>query len=512
MVFGKHEAHVPSVEEGCEFLKSRERWIICLLGLLAAMHVFIFSAAFPFFNITDEDMHFDLVVKYSHGHIPVGLETVSSESARYMVHYSTLEYSVAPDQLLGGKFPPPEWTQPTNETSEKLFGYKVSARIGTNYENSQAPLYYVLAAVWFHAGKAVGLHDGSLLFWLRLLNMLFVAALVWLAHLTARSIFPENCFLRLGGPALLAFFPQTTFYSLNNDVLSPLCFGAAFICLVRLLRADVPNVQMGTAAGLTLAATFLAKTSNLPLITVSVAVVMFKVWGLARSGKFRAGLPSMAGLALCAGLPISVWRAWAKYNFGDSTGAAMKMRLLGWTYKPFGEWWHHPIFTLHGFWTFISKLVATFWQSEFLWHGQPLASPVVDIIYLILSGSFVGIALFAVLRRPAFMPESHRQALWLGFACIIAVVGFLAGLSIIFDFHYCPYPSSEYPYFTSGRLALGALIPFLLVFTLGINYALNKFRDAVKFIVLAGLILFMLISEIVIDWPIFGSAYNWFHM
>jgi len=26
------------------------------------------------------------------------------------------------------------------------------------------------------------------------------------------------------------------------------------------------------------------------------------------------------------------------------------------------------------------------------------------------------------------------------------------------------------------------------VFTLGINYALNKFRDAVKFIVLAGLI------------------------
>jgi hypothetical protein len=50
------------------------------------------------------------------------------------------------------------------------------------------------------------------------------------------------------------------------------------------------------------------------------------------------------------------------------------------------------------------------------------------------------------------------------------------------------------------------------VFTLGINYALNKFRDAVKFIVLAGLILFMLISEIVIDWPIFGSAYNWFHM
>jgi len=48
------------------------------------------------------------------------------------------------------------------------------------------------------------------------------------------------------------------------------------------------------------------------------------------------------------------------------------------------------IFTPHGLWTFVSGLLATFWQGEFLWHRQPLASPVVDAIYAISSVGFVG--------------------------------------------------------------------------------------------------------------------------
>ena len=492
--------------------EARERRILWLLCLLAAVHVFVFSAAFPFFNNVDEDAHFDLVVKYSHGHLPVGLEAASGESARFMVLYGTREYLYAPDQMDGGKFPPPEWAQPTNATSEKLFAAKVGARLGTNHENSQAPLYYVLAAIWFDAGQACGLHGGSLLYWLRFLNLFFVAALIWLGHLAARSIFPENYFLRLGVPALLALMPQTAFYSVNNDVLSPLGFGAAFICLVRLLRADAPGVRLGTATGLALAATYLAKLNNLPLLAVSAVVVMFKVWDLARTRKFRASLPSLVSLVLCAGLPISAWRIWVKLNFGDATGAAMKMRLLGWTYKPFGAWWQHPLFTPQGFGRFISKLAATFWQGEFLWHGRPLALPAVDVIYLILSGGLVGVAVWAVWRRPAIVSASQRQALWLGLAGLLAAVGFLAGLSIIYDFHDCFNPSRANPYFLSGRLLLGALIPFLLLFTFGLDCALHKFRDAVKFIALAGLIVFMVLSEMAVDWPVFASAYNWFHM
>ena len=259
------------------FSESQERKWVWLLCLLAAIHVLVFSAAFPFFNDVDEDAHFDLVVKYSHGHAPSGLEPVSIESARYMVPYASREYLWTPDQFPGGKFPPPKWTQPTNEAGQKLLGYEVKCRMGTNHENSQPPLYYALAGLWWQLGKACGVHGGSLLYWIRLLNMLLAAALAWLGNLAARTIFPENYFLRLGVPALLAFIPQSAFYSIQNDVLSPLVFGAAFIFLVRLLRAEIPGVRLGTFTGLALAATFLTKISNLPLLAVSGLAVLFKI-------------------------------------------------------------------------------------------------------------------------------------------------------------------------------------------------------------------------------------------
>ena len=170
-------------------------------------------------------------------------------------------------------------------------------------------------------------------------------------------------------------------------------------CLVKFLRADAPGVRLGIATGLALAATFLTKISNLPLLAVSGAVVLFKMWNLSKVGKLRAAFPALASLALCAGLPIACWLAWTKYNFGDFTGTAAKIQFLNWTHKPFGEWWQHPIFTPHGLWTFVSGLMATFWQGEFLWHRQPLASPVVDAIYAISSVGFVGVAVVALLSR-----------------------------------------------------------------------------------------------------------------
>ena len=77
--------------------ESNERKWILLLCLLAAIHVFIFSAAFPFFNNVDEQAHFDLVVKYSHGHIPRRLEPLSKESMQYIVVYGSPEFLWPPE-------------------------------------------------------------------------------------------------------------------------------------------------------------------------------------------------------------------------------------------------------------------------------------------------------------------------------------------------------------------------------------------------------------------------------
>ena len=60
---------------------------------------------------------------------------------------------------------------------------------------------------------------------------------------------------------------------------------------------------------------------------------------------------------------------------------------------------------------------------------------------------------------------------------------------------------------------LGTLIPFLLLYLYGMDCALSRIKNRwVKPLVLAGLILFMLISEIATDRMMFSNAYNWFHL
>jgi hypothetical protein len=493
--------------------ETHERKIILLLCLLAAVHVFIFSATFPFFNNVDEQVHLDLVVRYSHLEIPRAIDTPCAEVLPFISVYGTIEYLWPPESQPGKRIPPPPWTLPINVIAQNLVDKEaIWKAVVKNHEASQPPLYYSLAGLWWHLGKLLGFDGGHLLYWLRFLNILAVIALVWLGHLAARLIFPENCFVRLGVPALIALIPQTAFYSIQNDVLSPVCFGAAFVCLIKLWRAEVPDARLGIFAGITLAATFLTKISNLPLLAVSAAVVLFKSWQLAKAGKFRAASPALAALALCAGLPMGAWLAWCKHAFGDFSGTAAKIQFLGWTHKAFAEWWHHPIFTPHGLWTFLSGLIATFWQGEILWDRKPLALPSADMIYVLSSIIFVGIALLNLLPHSKNATMAQRRALWFGFFCFAAAVTFLGFLSTIYDFHDCFYPSREHPYFTSGRLMLGALIPFLLLFVYGLDRALKKFSNAAKFSALTGLVLFMLVTEITIDWPIFPNPYNWFHM
>jgi hypothetical protein len=60
---------------------------------------------------------------------------------------------------------------------------------------------------------------------------------------------------------------------------------------------------------------------------------------------------------------------------------------------------------------------------------------------------------------------------------------------------------------------LGALIPFLRIFLYGLDCVLGRMKNhRAKPLALAGLILFLLISEIAINRMMFSNSYNWFHM
>lgn len=483
--------------------------MILLLCVAAATRVFIFSAAFPFFSNVDEDLHFDLITQYSHSQLPRSFDRLKEETLNWIVPYASPEFLFSPDQFPGAKFPPPLWKQSGPDVEAENAATRAAWSSEINFESSQPPLYYVLASVWWRVGQHLGLTGLRSLYWIRFLNGLLITLIVLLGYLIARIVARERVELRVGVPLLLAFIPQNVFYAMNDDVLSPVCFGGLFLCVLQWLRTSRPTLLLGALTGFSMAAMYLTKLSNSPLIIVALVVIIAKLLSVIRQ-KAETAFIAFAGLVLCAAIPIGIWLVWTKYQFGDLTGSAAKITFLGWTPKPFADWWQHPIFTLQGLWVFWRDLIASFWRGEAKWHGQPLSCPVADGFYVISSLALFGAALIG-LRKNAGLSTFQRQAFGVAALCFIASVGFLALLSIQFDFGNCINPSRLHPYFTSGRLLSGALIPFALVYVYGISWLLRRFNPALPLLVLGVLLAFVTISEIKINRAMFASEHNWFH-
>ena len=102
------------------------RGIVLLLCFVAALRVFIFSAAFPFFSNVDEDLHFDLVTQYSHAHLPRTFDRLKEESLGWIVPYASPEFLFAPDQFPGAKFPAPLWKQSGREVESEIAATKTA--------------------------------------------------------------------------------------------------------------------------------------------------------------------------------------------------------------------------------------------------------------------------------------------------------------------------------------------------------------------------------------------------
>ena len=496
--------------ESKTFATRNECILIFLLCFVAALRVFIFSAAFPFFSNVDEHLHFDLITRYSHAQLPRNSDRLTEETLGWVVRYASPEFLFAPDQFPQRKFPRPLWKQSGPEAEAEIAETKAAWSSEINFESAQPPLYYALASIWWWVGQKFGLVGIQSLYWIRFLNVPLTAIVVWMSYLTARMIAPERVELRAGVPLLLAFIPQNVFYAMNNDVLSPLCFGALFLCVLQWLRAETASVGLGVVSGLAATATFLTKLSNLPLITVALATIAVKLLLIIRRTS-PVGLSALAALVVSAALPIGSWLVWTKYQFGDPTGSAHKIMLLGWTPKPFHDWLRHPIFTPHGLCVFWSALIASFWRGEMNWHGRPLSWGLADGFFALSSLVMVSSAIVGVSRQ-AGLSTFQRQAIGIAILIFLAGIVFLALLSIQFDFGNSTGPSRDHPYFTAGRLLGGALIPFALVYVYGVVFMIRAVASAVLILaILAGVALFLAASEIVVNRGAFASEHNWFH-
>lgn len=483
------------------FAARRERLVVALLCVAGAIRALIFSAAFPFFNNVDEALHFDNVMRYSRGHVPTAYDVLAPETVAEIARYASPEFTVSHTSYSNGHFPEPLWKQAAADADPTIAATAEAWSSVPNFELSQPPLYYALAGAWLAAVRSLGVHGLAALYAVRFFDALLVALLVWIGYAAARFSSEQNTTLVLGLPAFLAFFPQAIFFSIENDVLSPVVCGVAFVYALRAIRGSEFNVVAGVISGAAIAAMYLTKLSNLPMLAV-VAIALVIAIARAKSRNVAA----IIALVICSLLPIAAWMWWSKSHFGDVTGSAEKIAILGWQRKPLAEWLHHPIFSGRGLWEFSSDLLATYWRGELTWEGATLRTAAADVFYLVSSIVFGIAAVISVKRK-----DPNRWPLLLSAGCIAAAVVFLVLLSVQFDFGRSLYPSGDFPYFTSGRLIAGTLVPFALLYVWGIDRLFRRIDRRLPLVILAAIIAGVTASATVVNAPAFASEHNFFH-
>lgn len=497
-----------------QILQRHELLIVFLLAVYAAIRILFFSAAFPLFNSTDEQIHFDSVYKYSHGDLPErGLPLVSPECARIFTLYGSPEYMTEAAVLRAAHMDRPIATLPPDIQPAKFqrwYSYWSSKK---NCEIDSPPLYYLIAAVWLKSGSALQLTDWKLAYWLRFLNVVPYTALIFLAYRLVKAIYPSREGLSLFIPALIAVFPQDIFYGINREVFSA-PFAALSLLLLALSLRRVPSARVYLLAGaITVGLTFLIDIPNAVLYLALSATLIFWLKRAYREGSFRIDAIVNGAAGLFAITLPALWMARNYFSVGDITASRDKIAALGWTLKPWAARWHHPLFSGEGTAYFLRELMKTYWRGEFLWHGKPLASSFLDWCSVLSTyGLIVAFVAYFLIER-----RSTKDLQWWCDFTALSLVGagflFLAVLSLQFDFGTCFYPSRAHPYFVSGRIISGTTLPFLVIFASAFGRLASRIRKwAPPSIAMASIVLFIGASDILVKGPVVHSSFNLFSL
>jgi len=496
-------------------LRTGEGAFVAALAVLAGARVLLLCAALPFFTNVDEHRHVDGVLKYARGYLPAPDNSdYEPETGRYLGLYGSPEFHLKPGP--GGAYvvPPPLWERPAESTSQRIDRTEAYLARRTNIEAMQPPAYYAAAAVWLRVGSALGLQGAVLLYWVRALAAPLLFGLVWLAYRSLREVYPDDAFMRLGVPVLLAVFPLDVFYYVTRDALSPLVAGVGFLWAARLATASEPDRTAPWRTGLAAVIAFFAKYTNVALLVVTALCTALALRAREGARRLRGEGGRLLAMWVLIALPIGAWLLRNQLVFGEVTATAFKIERMGWGRRPLGVYFHHPLFTIDGFAVFVRELVPIFWRGEVAWHRVPLAIPAADAFYTVTTLVFLAFAAYGLFRgqRPAERRTTEALALLL-------VGGYVAGLALmspLYIFHATSNPSAAMPYFVQGRLISGAVLPFVLLYLRGIQVATGAFPERfAKPIAWGALALVVAVaagSEVWLHLPIFASPYNFYHL
>jgi hypothetical protein len=288
-----------------------------------------------------------------------------------------------------------------------------------------------------------------------------------------------------------------------------------FLLAMHLLRAwsqpDGSSVRLGIAAGLATAAVFLVKYSNVAILLLAATVLSQKLLRRGRGDGMRNGA-AVAGLASAAALPILAWLMRNYTVLGDLSGTAAKIAYLNWTRKPLAELTNHPLFTFSGLGTFWSRLIARFWCGEALWAEHPPTPPIIEGFFVVVTTVLLPASALFWLRSKR--TDQPREDTFDGPYLMVvgSSIAFLAFLSLLFDFGGCQNPSREEPYFTSGRLICGMLVPFVVLLVHGTRWLAQWGPRGTMTCILVSIVVVSLIAPLNLLLLAAPSQFNWFHL
>lgn len=486
----------------------RDGFILTLLCALAAARVFIFSAAFPLFNNVDEPKHCDCVWRCAHGKLISGLEKFGAPSVRLLTYYQSGEYLYDPE-VCTIPFEQPTWTLAPDEARGRLDSEIPNGIKVTNIEGVQPPVYYFIAGAWYRLGLALK----SSPFWIRFLNVGIIALLVWLAHVFARVLYPSRTFLHLGLPCLIAFLPQDLFYSINNGVLSPVLYGAAFCCLLLFASGRRTGLGFCAATGLLCAAAVLNQYTNLTISLPLAATVVLRLVSARRAGTVGLELRRIALLLASACAPVAAWIIRNYIVIGAPTALGQFITYTQWGIKPFSQWFHHPVFTPSGAVRFWMQLMTTFFRGEFMWHEHVLRWPLTDAFFTVSPLVFGMLALPRALSCRTKRDCAEVLADRLAWLVVAASVAALVVMSIKYEFGNWAYPSHGNPYYAYGRLMFGTALPFFALYLTGFETLMSRLGlQRGVYWLLAVMCVAMLAVDVRVSLNVFSSQFNWFHL
>jgi 4-amino-4-deoxy-L-arabinose transferase-like glycosyltransferase len=368
-----------------------------------------------------------------------------------------------------------------------------------------------VAGIWCGVGKSLGMTGGQLLYWVRFLNVPLFTLLVWFSYWLGRMFYSKSAIQRIGLPLLVAFFPQDVFYSVNSDAISSLLFVISFFLLLRIYFEN-KSAHYYLLTGLAVAATLLVKISNVAVLALLCVIIVLKVRKLSSEKRIREYLPRFIILLTATAVPIGIWLTRNYLVFGDVTGTTEKINHLGWTVKPLSKLFDHPIFTIKGMFYFLAELTKSFWRGEIVWHLEPMSWWGTDLFYVVSSAVFIIACGIGIILKRDKTNQKYRFVLVMSFLVVFVSLAFLAFVSILYDFNGCWYPSQEKPYLVSGRLIIGALLPFLLIYNDGLNNIFQRLGRRVVLLVIVVVVSGIILSELWLNTGIFSSSYNWFHL